>query len=281
MKGRFSNRDITHRKLRLKPICPKSQTVGEIRFEVVASTRLAWTSTDPENGKIATVQRMIISWMPGAGVILSKDTFRKHSSYLDNVATSSCSLAGSMKRGISLTSMFKTTGSSRSNPRKSSRKETRVLSTSAKQLESPQDSLMNLSPACIFFWKHMRCCGRCAALDHPRTSAFSRNKMPPKETKGKKKSVRKLPKDGASSCDVRAVSDARLGNILGRLCKNAESAMNAQGIPEKTKKAMEKVCALAKEAIEQQPMPLRIAPQRKTSIKRTSRRRVAATAKPK
>ena len=102
-------------------------------------------------------------------------------------------------------------------------------------------------------------------------------KMPPKETKPKKKSVRRDKKDGASLCDVRSISDARLGKILGKLCKNAEDAMSTQGLPDKTKKAMERVCALAKEAIQQQPVPLQVVTKRKTSAKKTSHRRTAAS----
>jgi hypothetical protein len=106
-----------------------------------------------------------------------------------------------------------------------------------------------------------------------------KKKMPPKETKTRKKSVRKDVKDGTSSCDVRALSDARLGKILGKLRKNAEDAMSAEGLPEKTKKAMERVCALAQEAIQQQPVPLHNVPKKRTSAKLTSRRRVVAASR--
>lgn len=117
-----------------------------------------------------------------------------------------------------------------------------------------------------------------AALDCSTSSTFCRNKkMPPKETKSRKKSVRKEGKQTSSSCDVRSLSDARLEKILGKLCKNAEDAMSAHGLPEKSKKAMEKVCALAKEAIQQQPVPLQAASKRKASVKRISQRRPLAS----
>lgn len=100
--------------------------------------------------------------------------------------------------------------------------------------------------------------------------------MAPKDAKSRKKSLRKDVKQSSSSCDVRSLSDARLEKILGKLCKNAEDAMSAHGLPEKSKKAMEKVCALAREARQQQPVPLQTAPKRKTSVKRPSHRRPPA-----
>jgi len=129
----------------------------------------------------------------------------------------------------------------------------------------------------FFFKEGLWRSGRRAALDCSRTLDFFLKKMPAKETKTRKKSVRKDANDGASSCDVRSLSDARLGKILGKLRKNAEDAMSAEGLPEKTKKAMEKVCALAQEAIRQQPVPLPNVPKKRTSAKLTSRRRVAAS----
>jgi C4-dicarboxylate-specific signal transduction histidine kinase len=100
--------------------------------------------------------------------------------------------------------------------------------------------------------------------------------MAPKDARSRKKSLRKDVKQSSSSCDVRSLSDARLEKILGKLCKNAEDAMSAPGLPEKSKKAMEKVCALAKEARQQQPVALQAGPKRKTSVKRPSHHRPPA-----
>jgi len=93
--------------------------------------------------------------------------------------------------------------------------------------------------------------------------------MPAKETK--KTSGRREKKD----CNALSLSYARLGKTLGRIHKNAENAMNTEGLPEKTKKAIAKVCTLVEEAIQQQPKPLPA--KRRTSSKRTSVRRATAS----
>jgi hypothetical protein len=97
--------------------------------------------------------------------------------------------------------------------------------------------------------------------------------MPSKETKTKKTSARREKKD----CNALSLSYARLGKTLGRIHKNAESAMNTEGLPEKTKKAIAKVCTLVEEAIQQQPKPLPATQKRRTSSKKTSLRRATAS----
>lgn len=97
--------------------------------------------------------------------------------------------------------------------------------------------------------------------------------MPSKETKTKKTSGRREKKD----CNALSLSYARLGKTLGRIHKNAENAMNTEGLPEKTKKAIAKVCTLVEEAIQQQPKPLAATQKRRTSSKKTSLRRATAS----
>jgi hypothetical protein len=87
----------------------------------------------------------------------------------------------------------------------------------------------------------------------------------------KKSQSRSVKKTRPEQSDVRSVSDARLGRILGQLCRKAETALTERSLPEKSRKAIEKVCVLAKEAIQQQPMTIAPAGAKKKTARKIPR----------
>jgi len=68
--------------------------------------------------------------------------------------------------------------------------------------------------------------------------------------------------------NVRMVSEARLTRILGSLSRTAEDALSSQDLSDRTKKKIERVCQLAKTALEQQPTRLAAEPMGKAAKKR-------------
>ena len=56
------------------------------------------------------------------------------------------------------------------------------------------------------------------------------------------------------------VSEARLTIILDTLSKTAEDALSSRDLSDKTKKKIERVCRLAKSALDQQPTRLTASP---------------------
>lgn len=68
------------------------------------------------------------------------------------------------------------------------------------------------------------------------------------------------------------VSEVRLKRILGNLSKAAEEVLLTKEFNDKTKKKLEKVCSLAKEAIDQHPTSFSSAPSGK-SVNRLPRQR--------
>ena len=82
-----------------------------------------------------------------------------------------------------------------------------------------------------------------------------------KKCSRKPKSVKKVSKN------VIKVSEARLKRILGNLSKTAEEVLLTKDFNDKTKKKLEKVCSLAKEAMDQHPTSFSSAPPNKSVVR--------------
>lgn len=84
----------------------------------------------------------------------------------------------------------------------------------------------------------------------------------------KKSSQRPRKRACSRKENVRTASEARLTRILGSLSRTAEDALVSQDLSEKTKKKIERVCQLARTALEQQPTRLAEEPPARAPKKR-------------